>query len=114
MARKRLIIIAVTVICVIILAIFIINHVLIEDWRYGDGICEVHGTRMRTVIVRNMEGPSPYFSDEYFEARERIFPNHGIDYPPERYGKKLGKIYVCDQCEKAYEEWCKERGKSSQ
>ena len=63
---------------------------------------------METRIVHNCSLDCilwPDDHDEYISARDRLFPHAGIVYGKEFYGKKRGKIYVCQMCETARKEW---------
>ncbi len=77
----------------------------VADWRHGTGVCQVHHVRMKTVLVHNIAGPAPSYVPGYFEARDKLFPNAGIDYPPELYSQEQGLIYVCPECEAARNAW---------
>ena len=76
----------------------------VEDWRgkQTGGICPVHHVAMRTEIVYATEpGYCAIWPDDYVEARRTRFPYAGIEYGPELYGTRRGKIYVCRSCELA-------------
>ena len=72
----------------------------VSDWRYGSGVCEVHHIAMQTQVVHGLNG-CVHFSLDYYGARERSFPNAGIEYGPDLYSPERGKIFVCPQCLKA-------------
>ena len=82
----------------------------VEDWRHGvSDTCLAHHTTMRTEVVPGLAGNS--FVDHtraYYEARDRLFPHAGIEYGPDMYSKKSGKIYVCADCVQARKEWRKQ------
>ena len=75
----------------------------VEDWRYGDGTCEVHGIEMKTVVVRRLAGPAPSIDVEFCDAMERDFPNCKLDFGENFYGKQRGKVFVCPDCQKSLE-----------
>ena len=106
MKRKAKVLIAISGILAIAIAFAVYLFLAPEDWRHGDGICEIHGKRMRTEVVHNCTALIDH-TPEYFEAKKKLFPNAGIEYGQDLYGNKRGKIYVCDECEKARDEWSK-------
>ena len=77
----------------------------VHDWRFGSGVCEVHHVAMQTQVVHNINGACILFTPGYNRALERSFPNAGIDYAPQFYGPKRGKIYVCPLCVKAKDKY---------
>jgi hypothetical protein len=81
------------------------SHAVVADWRHGDGICKIHHVAMKTVVVNGLAGPAPIFPPKYYEAKEKFFPNAGIEYPPQLYSDKKGMIYVCPKCEQAKKDW---------
>ena len=76
-----------------------------EVWRSGSATCQIHGEKMDVVVVGDLAGPSPSFSPEYIIAKERQFPNFGVEYGPEKYGKRRGEIFICKPCETARQKW---------
>ena len=76
----------------------------VADWRQGDGVCAVHSLKMGTVIVHVLTG-SIQMAPEYYDAKERDFPNCGVEYPRQMFGKERGKIFVCPACEKSRRKW---------
>ena len=87
------------------IAVFVYqSDLFVADWRHGDGTCTVHQEPMDTVVVNRLEG-TINFSPQYFDAKERDFPNCGIEYSKDLYGRERGKIFVCPACEKNRKNW---------
>lgn len=76
----------------------------VEDWRHGNGICAVHHLQMNTVQIHACRALIDYVPG-YGDAREKLFPNAGIDYGPDLYSDRVGLIYVCPDCEAARSHW---------
>jgi hypothetical protein len=76
----------------------------VNDWRHGTGVCSVHHRQMDTVEVHGLAGFID-FVPGYGEAREKLFPNAGIEYGPELYSPETGLIYVCSDCRAARDKW---------
>jgi hypothetical protein len=76
----------------------------LRDLRRGDGVCQIHQTRMETQGIHPPAGLSPSHAPGYYEAREQRFPN-----VPERMARKtswrVDLVYVCPECERAREAW---------
>ena len=75
----------------------------VEDWRHGDGICEIHGTQMRTIVVHSLAGPAPQMTPKFYDAMEADFPNCHLEFAESMYSEKRGKIFVCPICQKNFE-----------
>ena len=105
MTRKSKVLIVISGILAVAVGFAAYWYFALEDWRHGDGICEVHRKQMRTKVVSNLAGTISYMP-EYLDARETLFPNAATDYGP-LSGDRKGKIYVCDECEEARSEWLK-------
>ena len=83
------------------------KEVFTDDWRLhrSGGICGVHDYRMETIVVPGLNGEI-LMDEEYTEARERFFPNAGIQYPSDLYStREMGRIYVCPKCINAERAW---------
>lgn len=106
MKKKAKVLIAISGILAIAIGFAVYMYLATEDWRHGDGICEVHGKQMRTEVVHDCAVLID-FTPEYLEAREKLFPNAGIEYSSDLYGNRRGRIYVCDECKKARDKWSK-------
>lgn len=84
-----------------------------SDWRDGNNVCAVHGIEMETEVVNGLEGFID-FLPEYYEAKEKRFPNAGSEYPPQLYSAEKGKIYVCPKCVQAKKNWeMREKGNNA-
>ena len=75
------------------------------DWRRGNGICQVHGISMETVIVHPVAGPGPSYFPGYYEVHEKNFPNAPPDNPGGEIWWEAGMIYVCPECTRAKATW---------
>ena len=87
----------------VVLLWYVARKPRVEDWRHGNGVCEVHGTQMRTEEVHGLAGTIS-FLPEYMEVASE-FPNAGIEYGEELYSSRVGKIHVCSECESARQSW---------
>lgn len=81
-----------------------VSNEFVNDWRRGDGICALHDRRMNTQEVNGLAGHIS-FLPEYYEAKEKLFPNGGIEYGPNLYSQERGLIYVCPDCKGARDAW---------
>jgi len=82
----------------------------VADWRQDGGVCRVHTIIMKTKIVNGLAaGAFVDFPPGYYEAKEKLFPNPGIEYPSQLYSDEKGMIYVCPKCEQAKADWEKNK-----
>jgi hypothetical protein len=76
----------------------------LHDARGPSNTCKVHHTHMETVTVPGWGGcklPTLH----YAEARAKLFPNAGGDYLPSPWPWKRQRVYICDACVRAKDEW---------
>jgi hypothetical protein len=73
----------------------------------ADSMCEIHGCQMTVQEVKCRLGTFENQSDNYV-AMQSQFPHHGRERYSEDHGylyAKRMRVYVCDECTKAYDRW---------
>jgi hypothetical protein len=76
---------------------------LTDDYRHGNGICEVHQCKMDTELIHSsMDDVS--FDSKFLEAQEKEFPNAG-PYGLQDPTGQAALIYVCPKCKSARDSW---------
>ena len=67
-------------------------------------ICEVHQTAMRSEVIRAWSGCA-LAPVSYVEARQKFFPHAYPDQLSSPWPWRRERIYICDECIRAREDW---------
>jgi hypothetical protein len=78
----------------------------LHDARGPSNTCEVHHMTMRSTTAPGWGG-CVLPTIQYAETRTRLFPNASGDYMPSPWPWKRQRVYVCDDCIRAKDEWIK-------
>src|ERR1700704_5101350 len=89
-----------------VIAITMTGGCCLHDARTPASTCAVHQKAMKPVTVAGWGG-CVLPTVPYSEARNKSFPNAGRDYLPSPWPWKRERVYVCDDCIRARDEWIK-------